>query len=61
MDFDAEIKDARGSGPRLVGQLGLAVRVDASFQMFAIRMHFTHSNIRTLADPHIRIIPSASI
>ena len=31
-----------GSGLHLVGRLGSAVWVSASFQIFALRMHFIH-------------------
>jgi len=38
-----------GSGLCLVGQLGLAVWVNASFQMFALRVHFTVRYIPSVA------------
>jgi len=41
--------DRFGLGLHLVGQLGSGVPVSASFQILALRMHFTRSNIHTSA------------
>ena len=48
VEDDYKFMDRLGSGPHLVGHLVLGGQVRASFQIFALKMHFTfeHPQIR---------------
>ena len=53
------VKDVCGSVTvkvRTLPHVTVKVRSSASCQIFALRIHFTHLNMCTSAEPHIRVI-----